>query len=584
MNTSRKFTASVAGLAAGAAAAGMLLLGAGAAHAAAPPYEPDPTSVGTITFYDANGNVITSGPSDDNDTPFAAYAVGSAYPHAGDKQAALLFANPDPNSTPPNWYKKQVGVYTQLPLTSGPTNIQALSATNPVVAGANGDLSPDYFEGVSKISTQAGYQNVIQVRLRTATPAGQPAVPYDVADISVNSTTHTWTQLYPVPKTATTTTLTASPNPATSGSAVTLTANETPAVAGTVQFQDGSTNIGTAVAVDSTGKATTTTSTLSVGSHSLTAVFTPTDTTANVGSTSASVTEVIQAPATPTTTSLSVNQDGTAGDPATLTATVTGPGTTANSSGSVSFYDNGSSTALNSAPVTSSNGTYTLSLPTGFAAGSHSIVAKFTPTDPTQFNSSQSAAQAFTTQPAAVGDCATQGSSCTDPQNVTVTVPSGTLVITTPYTASAPLNLGTMALAANDSEFIATGSFNNIQVTDLRAGGKGYTVSALSTPLSDGKTNPGSTINAENVGLTKLTATPGTGFAGTVTSTDNPAADPAVAPGDPGSKGLGGTTAHTVFTVDKGSGSVTVNGTLTITAPTSTEAGIFTGTITFTVG
>jgi hypothetical protein len=84
--------------------------------------------------------------------------------------------------------------------------------------------------------------------------------------------------------------------------------------------------------------------------------------------------------------------------------------------------------------------------------------------------------------------------------------------------------------------------------------------------------------------LTNLSATPGSGFTGVVTPTNNPAADPPVAPNAPGSQGLGGTTPHTVFTVDHGLGLVAVNGTLTLNAPTSTEAGLFTGTITFTVG
>jgi Bacterial Ig-like domain (group 3)/TIR domain len=61
------------------------------------------------------------------------------------------------------------------------------------------------------------------------------------------------------------------------GSPVTFTASITPsAAAGTVQFKDGTTNIGNPVTV-SNGTASKTTSTLSVGTHQLTAVFTPSD-------------------------------------------------------------------------------------------------------------------------------------------------------------------------------------------------------------------------------------------------------------------------------------------------------------------
>jgi hypothetical protein len=55
--------------------------------------------------------------------------------------------------------------------------------------------------------------------------------------------------------------------------------------AGTVQFKDGGSNIGDPVTVIN-GAALTITSTLTTGTHSLTAVFTPTDTTKFSGSTS----------------------------------------------------------------------------------------------------------------------------------------------------------------------------------------------------------------------------------------------------------------------------------------------------------
>jgi hypothetical protein len=58
---------------------------------------------------------------------------------------------------------------------------------------------------------------------------------------------------------------------------VSLFATVTPATAaGTVQFKDGIANLGNPVIV-SNGAASGTTSTLTVGAHQLTAVFTPTD-------------------------------------------------------------------------------------------------------------------------------------------------------------------------------------------------------------------------------------------------------------------------------------------------------------------
>jgi Bacterial Ig-like domain (group 3) len=101
-----------------------------------------------------------------------------------------------------------------------------------------------------------------------------------------------------------TTSLTLTVSPAATAAAaasVTLTATAT-ATAGTpvgsVQFKDGSTSIGNTVAVNASGVATTTTASLTTGSHSLTAVFTPSDATAFTAATSAAVSYAITAATT----------------------------------------------------------------------------------------------------------------------------------------------------------------------------------------------------------------------------------------------------------------------------------------------
>jgi hypothetical protein len=86
-----------------------------------------------------------------------------------------------------------------------------------------------------------------------------------------------------VNKANTTTTLTGSPNPSNNGQTVTFTATVSPAGTGTVQFFNGGTSIG--VVNVSSGKATLPTSTLTVGTHSITAKYSG-DTNYN-GSTSA---------------------------------------------------------------------------------------------------------------------------------------------------------------------------------------------------------------------------------------------------------------------------------------------------------
>lgn len=103
----------------------------------------------------------------------------------------------------------------------------------------------------------------------------------------------------------TATTLTASPNPATAGQAVTLTATVKPATGstmptGSVQFESGGTAVGSSVAVDSSGVATTTTTFAAAGTDALSAVFTPADATAFKGSAASLSLTVNPAPASGT--------------------------------------------------------------------------------------------------------------------------------------------------------------------------------------------------------------------------------------------------------------------------------------------
>jgi hypothetical protein len=145
------------------------------------------------------------------------------------------------------------------------------------------------------------------------------------------------------------------------------------------------------------------------------------------------------------------------------------------------------------------------------------------------------------------------------------------------------LNLGVLTLNPAATQFSATATFQNIAISDTRSGSQPITAKAQSSNMTSGA----NIINSQNLGLTNLvpTFTPGNGIqAGQVITFNNPAANPAVAPGASGSLGLGGPTAHTIATVSSGPGSFSMNGTLTLNAPSSTPAGTYTGTITFTVG
>src|SRR2546425_55184 len=172
----------------------------------------------------------------------------------------------------------------------------------------------------------------------------------------------------------TSTSLTSTPNPSTTGQAVTLTATVT-AVApptgvptGTVTFSDGATVLGTATLVN--GSASISISTLAAGSHPLTAAYGGSATFA--ASTSAVVTQVVNPPAAAaTTTSLtSTPNPSTTGQTVTLSATVTSAAGVP--TGTVTFRDG--ATAL--ATVTLVNGSASLTLST-LAVGTHPLTAAY---------------------------------------------------------------------------------------------------------------------------------------------------------------------------------------------------------------
>lgn len=174
-------------------------------------------------------------------------------------------------------------------------------------------------------------------------------------------------------------------SPVVQGSMVQLTATVTPAAPGTVQFKDGTANLGNPVIV-SNGTASGTTSQLPTGTRQLTAVFTPADLALFTVSTSPVVPfEVMPAKqATDTRTALTTSPSSSIdqGAAVTLIATVT----PATAPGTVQFKDGPAAVGT---PVTVSNGgasMTTLQLP----VGTRQLTAVFSPADPANFNPSTS--------------------------------------------------------------------------------------------------------------------------------------------------------------------------------------------------
>ncbi|NYF50753.1 Ig-like domain repeat protein [Tunturiibacter gelidoferens] len=187
---------------------------------------------------------------------------------------------------------------------------------------------------------------------------------------SIASTSPTLNQVVVASSTATTL-ITSNPD-VSFGTAVTFTASVTGSGSvtptGTISVQDGTTVLGT-LTLDIHGAAALTLSTLSVGSHSIRAVY---GGDANNGaSSSAAVQETIEQIAT-TTAVTSNASTAPAGSNIQLTATIT-PASSIPSSpitGTVTFMDGG--TTLGAATVTGGSVTITLN---SLAVGQHSILA-----------------------------------------------------------------------------------------------------------------------------------------------------------------------------------------------------------------
>ena len=582
----------VAAIALVAAGSGSLVAGfGGVASATSPaPWEPvGSPEVGNLLFFNAAGQQITGGNL--TDAPIAAYIQGTATLRAADTKATLSAVTPVNGVPVGSWSGITLSTLpSAFPNAGAPSNLA--SSALPLYTGASNDNSLaaqiSAFPN-SDTSTTDGYGGVYVLRLKTSQPGNGSSSTYDAADIQVTGST--WSVVYPAPTPiGTTTTLTETPtSPQVSGTSVslkaTVTAADSSTPSGTVQFEVGGTDIGTPVTLVG-GVATTSTSTLPVGTaDALSAVYTPAADLLYSTSTGTGTYQITASPATATTTGLGVNPNTDPEFVATsITATVaTSPGGVAlgSGSGSVAFYDNGTnntatigsgSTLIGTVPV-GSGGTAVLPWAAS-STGAHYLVAQFTPADsPTDATYLPSATTAATLYTATAPVGATP-----DVQNLKVAIPAGVITITTPYTPTSPLDLGTASIDANDATFDAGAPFgtstNAVVITDTRADDQSWTASVIASNL----TGPG-TISGNDLSFTGVTAHY---FANNALQ----AGDVTVSNVNP----LGGVTSHAFASATASSslpsvdGSVNIYGNINLVAPTSTPAGNYTGTLTFTVG
>ena len=259
-----------------------------------------------------------------------------------------------------------------------------------------------------------------------------------------------------------TTALTVTPaSPQNTGVPVTLAATVSPAPTdgGTVQFKDGSVSVGAAATVDASGHASVTTSTLASGSHSFTAVFTPSSGSASPGSTSAASAYTVNGSLGHCRAS-SVPASVVQNAPANFTVTLS----PSNATGTVTLKEG--TTVLGTSPVSSGSAT----IPVTFATtGTHDVVAYYTP-DSVNFAAAQSAPVAVTvTAPVPPANSET----------IETTIAGGTLTLSIANSTTVVLPTPTLDQAAG--LLVTSGAINPVTVTDTRAGAPGFVVSGQVT-------------------------------------------------------------------------------------------------------
>lgn len=442
-----------------------------------------------------------------------------------------------------------------------------------------------------------GLPPVQQIATLTLSGIGQSGTTFTLVPVSTG----------PVAAT-TTTTLSVSPSttvtlPVGGSQDITVSATVAPSAAGTVTFTGPGAPAAPVAVVG--GVASFTTTIAAAGISTYNASFASADTAAFTNSTSAPVTvtaTVAAEPASATATAIAVSggspltaltSGGTATGPITpvrITGTVTDTTAPITTPTGTCEFRNGT-VVLGTAPV-AADGTCFFE-----SAGGLTGAASFTVTYVPSGNFTGSTSSAFTYTFAGVNVCALTtgtsplytdtsgantpftGSQCVDPQVVKVEVPAGNLIISTPYTAANPFDLGILQLNSTGTAWSITAPFGSetnpalgVSITDTRPGNQPFTAQASATDFASGT---GGTIGAALLSFDAPTARYITGnrlngVTGptTVTTTAIPAFSLAPA----------------TFATGTGPGSVFVTGILTLdNVPTSVPAGVYTSTVTFTI-
>jgi hypothetical protein len=268
---------------------------------------------------------------------------------------------------------------------------------------------------------------------------------------------------------STTTALIAGPNPANFGVQVTLSATVTTGtgtLGGSVNFKDGANVLGTVnltvpASPGTTGTASFTTSALTVGTHSLTAVYNGDD-GVHSASTSPAVSEDIQEPTSVAVTS--GENPSVSGDSVTFTATVSAtPDGGAAPTGMVNFLSGG--TSIGSGTLSGNTASFTYS---GLTAGTHSITAAYVGDSDNVGSTSPQLSQVVkaitSTSIQSSENPASFGDSVTFTATVSNGSPTPTGIVTFTDAANGNALLGSGSLGKVNTAFVATLSTSALSV------------------------------------------------------------------------------------------------------------------------
>jgi hypothetical protein len=265
---------------------------------------------------------------------------------------------------------------------------------------------------------------------------------------------------------------------------------------GTIQFKNGSANLGAPITLDVvSGQASLTINDLPVGPLNITAVYIPLSGSNFSGSTSTILPHTVTPAATTVALQISPSS-ATYGAPVTLTATisVTAPGG-GTPSGTVTFSRNGTPICAN---VIIASGTAPCNNITNLPVGTHTITAVYTP-NTANYTGSTSTAVSITITPAATTvalqisptPSATQGATVTLTATISVTAPGGGTPTGTVQFRNGTTVLGSITLPANGvaiftTTTLPTGTHNNITAvyTPNTANYTGSTSTAVSITIN----------------------------------------------------------------------------------------------------